>query len=108
MSEIGETFQPLEIKIQNSKQESLNRQLEKLDQSRLDHQVFASVLKTVYENSESIDEHFTKNTNIHYFPKCANKDTTTSTIVGDYTGSYEYRDIFEAVNDIPDPYNISL
>lgn len=104
--ENSEGYKPPEIEINPNQQESLNRQLEKLDQSRSDHQVFASVLKTVYEKSESIDEHFLKNTNIHYLPRCANKDTNTSTIVGDYTGSYEYRDIFEAVNDVPDPYGI--
>ncbi|MDD4937509.1 MAG: hypothetical protein PHX34_00605 [Candidatus Shapirobacteria bacterium] len=105
MEDSGE-FIPPEVKIQPNKQESLTHQLEKLDQSRPDHQVFASVLDIVYKNSESIDNDFKNQTNIHYLPRCANKDITTSTITGDYTGSYEYRDILEAVNDIPDPYDI--
>ncbi len=44
--------------------------------------------------------------NIRYQPRCANKDTITKTDFGSYQGSYEYVPIDQAVENIPDPYNI--
>ncbi len=82
-----------EINTQNSRQESLNRQLEKLDQTRPDHQVLTSVLKDIYQNFSTLDQKAKKSQNIRYQPKCAIDD-------------YEYVPVVDAINNIPDPYNL--
>ncbi len=93
MSEIGEGYKPTEIKIETNHQKSLNCQLKKLDQSRPDHQVFSSVLKEIYQEYETLDLEASKADNIRYQPKCA-------------LGIYEYVPVIDAVDNIPDPYNI--
>lgn len=102
-----EGFQPpVEVKIQTTRQESLNHQLEKLDQSRPDHQVLSNVLTSIYQNYEILDQKTSTVTNIRYLPKCAEKNTITETTFGSYKGIYEYVPVIDAINNIPDPYNI--
>lgn len=105
---------PVEKIIEN-KQVSLTQQLEKIDQTRPDGQIFASVLTDIYKNYEDIDEKWRKISAINYFylPRCANKDTITNRYINtrikkdkSFRGSYEYKPISEALKDVPDPYEL--
>lgn len=106
MENSGEFSHPIETKIQPNRQESLNRQLEKLDKNRPDHRVLANVLTDIYQNYQDLDQQASQAQNIRYQPKCAEKNTTTETIFGSYQGSYEYKPVVDAITDIPDPYGI--
>jgi hypothetical protein len=106
MENSGEFSIPPETKIQPNRQESLQKQLDTLDFTRPDHQVLGSVLTDIYQNYQSLDEKASKSENIRYQPRCANQDTVTDTDFGSYSGSYEYTPIIDALDNIPDPYNI--
>ncbi|MDD2482979.1 MAG: hypothetical protein PHE32_03380 [Candidatus Shapirobacteria bacterium] len=95
-----------EVEVDRNRQESLKKQLDTLDPNRKDHQVLSKVLTDIYQNYEYYDQQASKSTNIHYFPKCAEKNTITETIFGQYKGSYEYISVIDAVENIPDPYKI--
>lgn len=89
-----------------NRQESLNKQLEKLDRTRPDHNLLAAILTDVYGDHKDLDEKSSLSENIRYKARCANKDTVTKTIFGSYEGSYEYKSIVDFIDNIPDPYNI--
>lgn len=95
-----------EVSIITDRQESLNRQLEKLDKTRPDHNLLSKILVDVYGDYKDLDEQSSLSENIRYKARCANKDTVTKTIFGSYEGSYDYKPIVDIINDIPDPYNI--
>lgn len=97
---------PKEVTITNDRQESLNRQLEKLDRTRSDHNLLARILIDVYGDYKDLDEQSSASENFRYKARCANKDTITNTTFGPYEGSYDYKPIVDIINDIPDPYNI--
>jgi hypothetical protein len=91
----GELINPslAEVTSQPNRQESLTKQLEKLDQTRPDHQVLKNVLTDIYQNYQDIDQKASNADNIRYQPKCA-------------LGVYEYVPIVDAIDNITDPYNI--
>lgn len=108
MENSGEFSQPAETTIQPNRQESLNRQLEKLDQTRPDHQVLYRFLTQLYEPEKyiSIDKDFSEVKNVRYKPKCALQGNLTKAPFGDFYGIYEYQPILDVVDSIDDPFNI--
>jgi hypothetical protein len=106
----GESINPslVETKPQPNRQESLTKQLEKLDQTRPDHKVFGSFLTSLYQPEEvtRLDEHYSKKTNIRYQPKCALDGQFTPGPFGGCWGIYEYQPITDAVDNLEDNFNI--
>ena len=102
----GESIIPslIETKTQPNRQESLVKQLTKLDQTRLDHQVFGNFLTELYEskNYSIFDQQLSENKNVRYQPKAALEGQITHGPLGDIFGIYEYKPIAEAVSNVKD------
>lgn len=108
MENSGEFSPPIESKIQPNRQEFLNKQLEILNPDRKDHQVLNRFLTQLYDykNYSSLDESFSKNTNVRYQPKAALEGNITKTPFCDFYGIYEYQPVAVAVEKIEDHFNI--
>jgi hypothetical protein len=109
MADKGESINPslAEIKTQPNRQESLIQQKETLNPNNKEHQVLSEALDNIYLNYKIVDKEALKIENVRYQPACANINTLNKDrILGEYYGVYEYIPIVEAINNIPDPYNI--
>lgn len=94
------------LKVDPSKRESLQAQLNKLDASNQGHQSLAVALTVIYQDYPTIDAKRSKSTNVRYQPACANVNTVTPTELGDYSGIYEYKSVTNAIEEIFDPFDI--
>lgn len=92
----------------NTREESLQKQLDCLDTSDPGDQALGQFLSELYkpENYQRVDGEYSMFNNIRYQPKCALLGNITHGPLGDISGIYEYQPIIEAVKKIDDHFNI--
>lgn len=84
----------------------IDKKSRKSELTSSENKFLTSVLSDLSKDKDNLDKQAAKSDNIRYQSRCANKDTTTETPFGSYEGSYVNKDIIDALNEIPDPYNI--
>ncbi len=97
-----------EVKTEPNRQESLEKQLDTLDPNRKDHQVYAKFLKQLYDPKryEPIEKELIEKKNVRYQPKSALIGNLTKVPFVDFWGIYDYKPIIEAVEEVPDNFNV--
>ena len=92
----------------NNRQESLQRQLNQLDNNQSGERVLGEFLSQLYlpKNYERIDDSYSQWTNIRYQPKAALSGQVTHGDFGDSWGFYEYKPITEAVKEVKDYFDV--
>lgn len=92
----------------NNRQESLQRQLNQLDNNQPSERVLGEFLSQLYlpENYQRIDDSYSKWTNIRYQPKAALAGQLTHGDFGDSWGFYEYKPITEAIKEVKDYFDV--
>lgn len=92
----------------NTRQESLQRQLDQLDNTQPGDRVLGEFLSMLYrpQNYQQLDQFESSINYVHYQPKSALSGHTTHALYDDFVGIYDYQPITEAIKNVDDPFNI--